>query len=197
MPYRFEFESHNGRKKFSCNLPSNPCGHVLKNGGHCKRKVIIGMPLCYQHLQQEYHIKIAKSTIPDAGKGLFAKIPGDNNPNTVVFHQGDEVVEYIGDEISKTERIRRYGKWTAPYGVQVTREGAAVDSACRRGAGSLGNMKTGDPRENNAKLDITAEDDRLIVKATKNIKNGQEIFINYGKDYKFDEGSIVTTKPVR
>ena len=57
------------------------------------------------------------------------------------------------------------------------------DSACQRSAGSFANHRnTG----------------RVILKATKNIRNGREIFVSYGSAYRMNkENEIHQTKYTR
>ena len=62
MPYRFDGGGH------TCELETRRCAHP----GGCARQVTLGLPLCWQHTRLALGLRVAESTIPNAGKGLFA-----------------------------------------------------------------------------------------------------------------------------
>ncbi|RZJ99248.1 MAG: SET domain-containing protein-lysine N-methyltransferase [Flavobacterium sp.] len=51
----------------------------------------------------------------------------------------------------------------------------------------------GPPGSNNATFSVDIRNERVKVKASRNIWNGQEIFLSYGHSYKFNEGTHHTT----
>ena len=106
MPYQIRYYV-NHHLIFQSNLICEQCNALTKNGARCKRTVCIGLPYCFSHLASLKHLKIKPSTIPNAGKGLFA-IDNTKRPNAVIFNQNAVICEYNGEIIDKNELIHRY-----------------------------------------------------------------------------------------
>jgi hypothetical protein len=86
---------------------------------------------------------------------------------------------------------RRYDDHTAPYAVELKRD-EYEDGALKRGVGSLANQGRA-----NARLSavLNVKPNYCTLKATKTIRNGQEILVNYGDSYIIGEhGTNYTTK---
>lgn len=182
---RFRFRDRHGAERFDCNLVCLNCTALKRNGGRCTRRVCQGLQTCWQHLRtfkdEDKGLKIQPSNIAGAGKGLFAwsKQGGD----TIVFKPNEVIAPYYGDEITRAELFERYGQDTGPYALEG-QAGLIVDAACRRGVGSLANGSRGSLRPNARFADSYAGGaHRLVVRATKNIRHGQEIIIAYGAHY--------------
>ena len=185
MPYQFKFTSPT--TDFSCNIETKRCEGINKNGLRCKRKVGIGTPLCFSHLEKTKQIKIKKSTLPDAGKGLFA-VNKQKEPNEIIFRQGDTIIPYAGEKnVTNQELTNRYGDYTAPYAVQYS-DNKNEDAACKRGVGSLANRNRGNL--NNARLYPNRRNGSIFLRATKNIRNNNEIFVPYGRHYRLNEEGV-------
>lgn len=198
MVLTFEYEDKNkGGTTFKCELKSHRCKAKNMDGKECRRKVTIGLPYCWYHLQKEAHVKIKDS---QWGKGLFAWDSSNTNKKNasidnqkIVFKEGDNIGKYDGERVSAKENTRRYGKKTGPYAVGHNKAGEGEDAACKRTFPSLVNHQQG--KKQNAELISHRSSskkpwDAWIV-ATKTIKNGQEIFASYkqkGRNlYKFNE----------
>jgi hypothetical protein len=179
----FSFYSGNEPRLFRCDLKNERC-HFVRNGHQCRRICYIGLPYCFQHLPVAMHVKIQTSTIPNAGKGLF------------VFRNNDTIGEYTGEVLSNIQLVQRYSLLhTAAYSVYMDPH-HFVDAACQRGAMSLINHFNN--TRANARFSITnTQPKRVLVKAIKNIRQGQEILINYGGQYGFNDGSRYYTKNYR
>jgi hypothetical protein len=179
MPKRFTFPTTG----FSCMLSSHQCEATNRNGHRCRRRTVIGVGLCWNHLLSIKHLRIKESSVENSGLGLFA-MNSAMPENAIVFKKGEMIIEYGGEDIDIEELNNRYQDRTAPYGVQKKKDSTYNDSACVRGIGSNANTQVG---KQNARLGIGAGD---IVKvyATKNIRNNTEIFLAYGNSYnKFEE----------
>ncbi|GAQ82258.1 hypothetical protein KFL_001050210 [Klebsormidium nitens] len=126
-------------------------------------------------------LKIQTSPIPGAGKGLFAW--SKHGGNEIVFVPNETICSYDGDVISQAEFDRRYGQDTGPY-VAGGQAGLLIDGACKRGAGTVANGRRGHV-DSNARFSNSHAGgvQRLTIKATKNIRHGQEIIVPYGADY--------------
>ena len=137
-----------------------------------------------------YAFKNKPSTIPNSGKGLFAWNP--NAPNNIVFKKNEEICNYNGELIDKTQLENRYGEYTAPYGIEVKGGANPIyeDGALTRGIGTIANHKKG--RNANAHFVIKKLNHRnhhIALKAIRPILHGEEVFVDYGRDYLFSEGT--------
>ena len=172
----------NDTEMFQCNLISERCLCINKNGLRCKNQTVIGLGCCRVHLSSQYHLKIKPSNIPNGGLGLFAFGKGD----AIIFKKDQNIIEYAGEKLTEAQVNERYGEQhTAPYCAKIKND-TYVDCACERRVGSLANSSVG---HNNARLSANTRNSTLSVKATKNIKNGQEILLSYGTAYKMNDGS--------
>jgi SET domain-containing protein len=161
------------------------CVELKADGSRCKNKICIGCPFCYVHLLYNRHLRIKQSTLPRAGKGLFAlnpKLPAD----AVIFQREQTVVSYFGEILDIDEKEQRYETKTAPYSVGYSND-EVVDSALVRGVASNANTNVGNQ---NTYISIDRHNHTVNIKASKPIKNGQEIFIPYGKNYKLNERGV-------
>lgn len=204
MPSKFKFEINNAdsdeEPQFETTheaiLTSSRCTGHNKNGQQCKRKMIIGFEYCPAHLASEKHLKVKQSTIPNAGKGLFA-FDATKGANDIIFRANDKITDYNGVVKTHEQIDQQYGDYTAPYAIRLDRE-HAVDAGDKRGVGSLVNHKS--YSRTNCKLALKRQNGRIIgcqVIATKVIRNGQELFAFYGNDYKFEDPDEArySTKP--
>jgi hypothetical protein len=119
-------------------------------------------------------VKVKKSVLPGAGKGLFA---GED------IRKGNRIVEYTGEITTWKDVVHDEGKNGYIYYVKrnyVIDAGKTKDALARyandaRGIGRLKGIT------NNAKY---IEDGlQVFIQATKNIPAGGEILVEYGKEY--------------
>lgn len=165
------------RIEFECNLESRQCAAISeKTGTRCKRQTRAMLPYCWQHTRTKYGVKTGISKIPNSGKGLFA---------TKEFKANNKIVPYTGETVTSAILNERYGNYTAPYGLTLSKKGDRYsDPACSRGIGAYANHKN--ISSINASLS-TYQGQNGFIKAKKRIKPGDEIYVNYGRDYAFDE----------
>lgn len=192
MPKYFHF--HTPQNNFNGQLQSQQCEFILVTGNRCRRRCLIGLPMCRPHLEKRYHVEIKQSTIPNAGLGLFVK-DRTRDDNEVIFRANDTIVPYSGELLPNGRQtiLNRYGMNTAPYGIAISEaRGDFEDGALRRGVGTLVNHKP--HSQANSRIGITNTQPRKAqIKATKNIRNGQEIFASYGNTYNFNENVETST----
>lgn len=181
--YYFQFTIDN-EVIFRTPIKSLQCEDQTKKGTRCKRRCVIGSSFCSTHLMYNHHLQIKKSTIPNAGLGLFARDALSSDPNQIIFHPGDKIVQYMGEIIDTEELINRYHNKTGPYVVGISKD-RFEDGSSIRGVGSLANTL---PNHNNTTLSIYRG--RASLKATKVIKNGEEILLSYGKQYKLHQPGV-------
>jgi SET domain-containing protein len=180
MPYEFKHSSD--VNDFHCNLTCKRCEGENKNGTQCKLQVCIGLPYCWRHMRSKLQIKIARSTIPNSGNGVFAYNPSKN----IVFKKGDFICYYDGELINQAEVNRRYSEYdtTAPYTYHIGATGDNyVDAACERGIGGMLNFKTYTGRRNPNNAKGRKHGNKVKISALKDIRHGDEIFLDYGMNY--------------
>ena len=142
MHYAFNYRNKtpDDYAEFTHNLICARCSHLnpRKNPPRCKRSVCIGLDLCWQHLEQDKHLKIRISTNLDAGKGLFAFIKGAP-ANQIVFRPNNIICEYVGEHLTDNQLTQRYGRdGTAPYATDIDGvNNENIDCAIERGVGAL------------------------------------------------------------
>jgi hypothetical protein len=187
MVYRFRFLTEDSY--FDAPLVCRQCQGKSKNGQRCGRKVVFGISMCYFHLKQLFHLQIKKSTMAGAGRGLFA-CNGTANKD-VVFKKDQNIIVYEGEHIDKETLEERYSNGTAPYTIML-KEDEYIDSALERGVGSMANHKP--TAKANCKFIVGRENGQSCIKirAIKPIRNGDELFLNYGREYRLDEDNVVS-----
>ncbi|HEY9362466.1 MAG TPA: SET domain-containing protein [Chitinophagaceae bacterium] len=120
------------------------------------------------------HLYIKKSTLPQAGKGLFTKefIP-----------KGTRIVEYIGRISSWRDADHRDG--TNAYIYYVNRnhviDAFTYKKAFARYANDANGLIKKEGVRNNACYEKNGSG--VFITATRNIEAGEEIFVGYGKEY--------------
>jgi hypothetical protein len=186
---------------FSCKLSSQRCEGLKSNKQRCGRNTVRALPYCWQHYQKINKLIIAKSKVKGGGFGIFACDPSIDN-NAIVFYKNDIICQYNGDELTEAKLNKRYGSGgqTAVYTWQNPDNGLFVDSACRRYIGAFANDSKDSGKRSNAILTRKSPNIRdksrinplryeplparigcLVAKG--NIKNGSEIYVNYGDEW--------------
>lgn len=189
MPTYFHYRYHDRKNRadrhrsFDKQLESHRCSYVKKDNTRCKRMSIIGFEYCSSHREIAKKVDIKDSAI--AGKGLFASNNKDGNQPEVIFRKGERIGTYDGKKITKQQLEELYGDGTAPYTLQVGRD--YIDAATKRSTMSLVNHSN--QRGANAKFTSAGN-----VVALKNIRDGNEIMVNYGREYHFNDSTHVTNK---
>jgi len=169
--------------------------HDLVEGNchYCGTQTTIPFEVCHTCALDYLHLQVRQSTIENAGLGVFAYNPHVDN-DAIIFTKKAKILEYVGENITTQEVNTRYRDLTAPYAVRVNRD-TAIDSTLARGLASLINTGGLTLEENNCELSYATRTRKMNIKATKNIRNNQELFCYYGDDYHFD--SVHTTFPVQ
>jgi hypothetical protein len=208
MPYRFSSSwgaaARADRPEFQCDLKCEQCPAMTRKGVRCANRTCFGVPLCWRHTRRDLRLRIDQSTIPHAGRGVFAHA-GDNVGGGYVFFPGDVIIErYVGEVINRATVDNRYGAGgLAAYGLQLDSSSSEysddddddddnddayslyVDAACRRGLASMVNApRSGKSRDANAQFVTDAADPtKISLVATKRIRHNAEITVHYGNDY--------------
>lgn len=180
MPYKFEFVSQT--HTWSSNLTTDPCAH-----SGCHRKVTIGLPYCWEHNESVLHLAIRDSNIKEAGLGVYAYHESEND-KSVVFKKGDRIVQYDGDTLNKEQLNELYGKYTAPYCVQLSKD-KFVDSATYRCLAACINHH---PQGSNVSMQVLGRGPtrQVWIVATKSIYHDDELYMSYGQQYRMKEKGV-------
>lgn len=173
---------------FQCNLKCTRCKGLTPRDGsskqqQCTRTSCIGTPYCAEHMRSALNLCIRPSTIPGAGMGVFV-CKSERSRAEFVFRKGRVVCDYGGEVVSEEELTRRYGDLTAPYGLAGDTDGYYEDAACLRGIGSMINHNA---ENTNVKYHHDLRSKKMVIVATQNIRDGEELFIDYGPDYVCNE----------
>lgn len=162
---------------------SMQCQATGKNGLQCKRSVSIGAPLCTAHTRSVFGLEVRPSGIDGAGNGLFT---------TRAREAGALLCPYPGRWFRAKDL---HPDWAADY-AYTTADGVwVIDALGLRGIGSLANTAltrrpdasgnlVSDPEACNATItDVWDPDHRfykVVVQATRPLRRGEEILVNYG-----------------
>lgn len=205
--WKFKYED-----SFECNMECMQCMARMGNR-RCTRKSCYTIPYCWQHLKLIAHLRVGRTTLknPDTGRrftfrGLFAC--DAKNPGGIVFRHKDIITPYVGEILNQDELDERYDEdEVAPY-VEHINVGMVgdpsiyVDGACIRGVGALANDATGSTCttghrkcHTNAEFFSVNNESYPVLRATKNIRDGDEIFVNYGPEYWAGDQRPHTTSP--
>lgn len=174
--------------RFEQQLETMQCAGIKSNGEQCGATVTIGLPYCPTHMKSVLKLTIKDSTVPNAGKGLFACDP-TAGPNEIIFSNDDLICDYGGEPISVQQMNTRYGDHVGPYCVRNGNSGQGThveDGAARRGVGTIANHSN----NANAGYFYSRYNRRFKIWALADIRNGEEIFCNYGPGYQINEPGV-------
>ena len=119
------------------------------------------------------HLFVDKSSIPAAGDGLFTSVD---------IQKGELVIEYTG-EITTWEEVRHDAENLYIYFVNddyVINAKEHPEAIARYANDAHGLTRVPDVHNNSRFVNIGG---RIFIKATKLIKSGSEILVDYGKSY--------------
>lgn len=100
----------------------------------------------------------------------------------------------VSKQVTSEFMVEMYGDYTAPYAVTDNDHDWIEDAACHRGIGSMAN--TAPPgKPCNAQYKYSEAKGRIVLITTRHIRNYQEVFCEYGEEYKLDEKTWHKDKP--
>ena len=166
-------------KRGTIMTPSQRCSANTKRGAQCGQRTAVGH-LCWNHLLRDMGVRVQPSSVPGAGRGLFAGKHG----GLPAGHR----IPYTGDAIEL--RADRHG---GPYVLQ-TRVGAGIDAARRNcGLGRWVNDPRGARDEHGRARQANCEfvpytppgsRQRIAtVRTLRPILREEELLVKYGGDY--------------
>ena len=153
------------------------CSAQTKNGQQCSRWTCKYSDMCWQHTMRALGLKIAPSTIPGAGSGLFA---------TRVFAEDSFICEYGGELVPRDEAEEE--DYKSEYVLAIDDDWVIDAKSTQSGLGRwavdcLPVNRPQDCEDNNAEFEIDVENQSAALYATEEIQPGDEIFVSYGDVY--------------
>jgi hypothetical protein len=140
--------------------------------------------LAFCYLRHMYHnieapesdfLYVVKSSLPNAGKGLFTAIDIFKNEIIAIF---------AGEILSQKEAEKRATAQEDQYFINLL-DGRILDSKhthCFAKFANDANGTSGKIHKNNAKIALD-DNNNICLVATKKISAGSEVFVDYGKRY--------------
>jgi hypothetical protein len=159
-------------KKGEVPMGTQRCTSNTKAGGHCKSATRHG-EYCWIHRLQHHGLRVAKSNIPGAGKGLFAG---------KVFNAGDRIAIYSGDLLKGDAHVDEQYR-NSIYLLQMSATSMLDAARTNAGDGRLVNDSRGTQYKNNARLCTAPNTKSACIRATHRINGGEEILVSYGNSY--------------
>ena len=150
-------------------MPTQQCTASNKRGARCKAMTTKGQ-YCWVHLQQKEGTRIKQSSLGEhAGNGLFAARD---------FKKGEMIAVYSGDWVYDGDDV-----WGGNYQLYWNAERSIGTARTNSGPGRFANDPRGSAKKANAALVCDRRNERAIVRATRRIRNGEEVLVSYGRAY--------------
>ena len=161
-------------------MPTQRCTASNRKGGQCRARTRKGQ-YCWTHLKQREGTRIKQSALGKAaGEGLFAARD---------FDVGERIAYYTGDWLYDGEEV-----WGGNY-ILYWNEEKSIDAARTNAApGRYVNDPKGSGRGPNARFSYDRRNGRASIRATKRIKQGEEILVSYGQGYWAGHGKMESTE---
>ncbi len=155
------------------NMGVQRCAADTKAGTWCKAHTRNGC-LCWVHRAQLNGTQIKDSTLPGAGKGLFARWE---------FNKGDAIVRYTGDIVDTRKGDTEGGFEDSAYVLEVTNTWSIDAARTNTADGRMINDTVSSSKRTNCKFAFDSKRKIVTIRATRKIAIGEELFINYGRGY--------------
>lgn len=151
------------------------CQAHTKAGPQCKLQTVARFPYCWVHLKSKDSLAVKKSTVPNAGKGLFyvGKRP---------FPKDRVITKYSGVVTATPDR-------DSAYVVAVAKNKFLDAKSTSTAVGRYINDSRGTARRPNVKISGSRTltqyhgQPATNIITTKTIQPNSELFLSYGKDY--------------
>lgn len=173
---------HSNDKKMSSSIRC--VATSARTGARCRNKTRMRFPKCWQHTRSQDGVAVKDSTIPGAGKGLFA---------TKDYRKNETIMQYKGpikwldkDEEEKTSN--RYLLLANNMKAKRNGKRAFVDGQDPSNSTVVRYANTKTTKRDNNTYFAHNNNPRYgpfpRVRTTKNVHKGREIFTDYGKSYR-------------
>jgi len=173
-------------------LKKRQCQGTLPSGARCKTECVLGCEYCFFHLRDIKHLQIRQTftTYPNTERrtelGLFAL----SKEGGVVFRAGDDIMDFLGDELTMAARQARYRNVEKTryliHLIQDSRNKHQIvynDGTFLRTVASLAQHSD----HPNAEIRAHNQRDAMTLFATQDIHNGEEITIPHRNGFNIDD----------
>ena len=158
------------------------CKGETQKGTECKRRTCARKDYCWQHLKNYQKVTVKKSTIPNAGFGLYAERD---------YKKGETIAKYTGKQVSTNDPKYK----DSQYKFQYSKSTSLVSNSTQDAVGRYANTCRKEQKRgkickgNNAGFKAHKRNGRLRVRiaASRPIKKGQEIFVAYGPGFRIPQ----------
>lgn len=168
------------KQKITSALLESSCSHCAVKG--CKLPVFLNL-VCHKHHVPVWSVIPKKSTIKGAGKGLFACAP---------FDSGDWIDIYAGEALSGL-------RWNGDYMLQLPKSCWSVDGEHQH-LGGMARFVNAAPTPSHINCVFKRIRNKtghkevpffVFVLATRDIKSGEELFVDYGPEYELKNSESI------
>ena len=149
------------------------CTATTSAGTRCRKRTCRG-PVCWQHAQTQHGLRVKPSQIQNAGFGLYA---------TKRLAKNARIAPYTGELRTRTDVTQEHGTDTGQY-VLCRSDAECFDaSKTNSSLARFANDARGSRFKNNAKFTPGAPTRTPLLRSTRAIPAGREIFVSYGREY--------------
>lgn len=163
------------------------CIAVTKSGTRCKLRTCKTGPYCWIHTESLSHLRVLPSHVPNAGLGLYAMKRKAHN-NEIVFKKDDKITDYKGRILTNAQYLPLTNAQTT-YVIQTSNNKYINANRTNDPVGRYVNDCRGPHpvvnwRNNcNSRFACANGANQCSIRATKNIRQGNEILADYGNAY--------------
>lgn len=149
------------------------CHYIKPDGTRCRLSTCTTGRYCWIHTRKRYMLRVKPSTIPNAGKGLFAA--------TADFTAGQNIVPYTGDVLTRAQLHARYPNNDGQYVLQAAGDRFIDARSTQSSVGRYANTCRGTNKPCNARFTNGRDPS---IRATRYIPDGSEILVPYGSAFR-------------
>lgn len=148
------------------------CAYKDSTGTRCKNTCTLTHPYCEKHTESELGFKVAQSTVPFAGLGLFT---------LKKIKKGSVALLYEGEKLTVEQYNKRYDKeGHGEYGMTLGKKHVIDARKTSSGLGRFVCDFTGSDKK--ANVEYLDNEGVIEIVAKKKIKPGEELLVDYGDE---------------
>ena len=149
------------------------CTATTASGQRCRKRTCRG-PVCWMHAKSQHGLRVKPSQIQNAGLGLYA---------TKRLAKNARIAPYMGEPQTRAQVKAQYGTDTGQYVLCRSNNECFNASKSNASLSRFANDARGSEYTNNAKFTPGASSGTPLLRATRAIPAGREIFTSYGREY--------------
>ena len=156
--------------------PTQRCTAECNQGGQCAQRTKIGH-MCWSHATRDLGIRVRKSGIPSAGRGLFVARPGGLMKGHSIPYTGDELELHTDEDGGAYVLELKKG-----LGIDAARQNSGLGRWINdpRGAKAVNGRR----RVHNCVFVISDANRRIAsIRTIRAVKQGTELLVRYGSEY--------------